>query len=123
MHPSHLLKEIPMLTHINHKMAIYKECTLGEVILVSVASFLGLTFIFSLCTKIMLGYLWPGYLIATALFFFVTQGLLSQLQKWKYGKPYGYYQHLLLKKLSKAQLIESPYITRVGRWSVRRFLK
>jgi conjugative transfer region protein (TIGR03750 family) len=111
-----------MLTHINYKMPIYKECTLGEVMAVSVASFLALTFIFSLCTKIMLGYLWPGYLIATLLFFFVTQGLLSQLQKLKYGKPYGYYQHLLLKKLSENKIIQSPYVTRVGRWSVRRYL-
>ncbi len=112
-----------MLNNINHKMPIYKDCTLGEVVAIAAASLIGLTLIFSLLTKICFGYVWPGYLIASALFFFVTKLLLSKLQKLKYGKPYGYYQHLLIKKLSTSGLIQSNFITRLGRWSVRRFLK
>ena len=111
-----------MLNHINHKMSIYKDCTLGEIITISVISLVTLTIVFSICTKILLGYVWPGYLIASALFFFVTKLALSKLQKLKYGKPYGYYQHLIIKKLSKAGLIRGQYVTRLGRWSVRRYL-
>jgi conjugative transfer region protein (TIGR03750 family) len=111
-----------MLNHINHKMSIYKDCTLGEIMAISIASLVALTLGFSLCTKVLLGYVWPGYLIASALFFFVTKLLLSKLQKLKYGKPYGYYQHLIIKKLSESGLIRSRYLTRLGRWSVRRYL-
>ncbi|MCD6040310.1 MAG: hypothetical protein K0S27_1710 [Gammaproteobacteria bacterium] len=111
-----------MLNHINHPMLIYKDCTLGEIIIVSTTSLIILTFIFSICTKLLFGYVWPGYLIASALFFFVTKLMLSKLQKLKYGKPYGYYRHLLIKKLSEKGLIRSRYLTRFGRWSVRRLL-
>lgn len=111
-----------MLNHINHKMSIYKDCTLVEIMVVSIISLVTLTLIFSLSTKILFGYVWPGYLMASALFFFVTKWMLAGLQKLKYGKPYGYYQHLLIKKLSEKGLIRSRYITRLGRWSVRRFL-
>lgn len=111
-----------MLNHINHKMAIYKDCTLGEVVTVAITALITLTVFFSFCTKILLGYVWPGYLIASALFFFVTKYLLSQLQRLKLGKPYGYYQQWIIKKLSEKGLIHSQYLTRLGRWSVRRFL-
>jgi conjugative transfer region protein (TIGR03750 family) len=112
-----------MLNHINHKMPIYKDCTIGEVMAVAIASLVILTLGFALLTKILFGYIWPGYLLASALFFFITKLMLSKLQKLKYGKPYGYYQHLLIKKLSETGLIHNKYLTRLGRWSVRRFLK
>lgn len=112
-----------MLNHINHKMTIYKDCTLGEVMTVAISIFCVLTLLFSLLTKLLLGYCWPGYLLASALFFFITKVVLSKLQKLKYGKPYGYYQHLFIKKLCNIGLIHSKYETRVGRWSVRRLLK
>jgi conjugative transfer region protein (TIGR03750 family) len=109
-----------MLNHINHKMPIYKDCTLGEVIVISSTSLFVLTFFFSILTKVVFGYFWPGYLLASALFFFVSKIMLSKLQKLKYGKPYGYYQHLLIKKLEQNGLLYSRYVTRIGRWSVRR---
>jgi conjugative transfer region protein (TIGR03750 family) len=110
-----------MLNSINHKMPIYKDCTLGEVMVTAVTSLLGLTIVLSLLSKLLLGYFWPGYLLASGLFFFITKLLLSKLQKLKYGKPHGYYQHLAIKKLSESGLIKSRYLIRVGRWSVRRF--
>jgi conjugative transfer region protein (TIGR03750 family) len=111
-----------MLNHINYKMPIYKDCTLGEVMAVAITSYAILTVIFSLMTKILFGYVWPGYIVASVLFFFVTRIVLSKLQRLKYAQPYGYYQHLFTKKLSNFGLIRSRYVTRLGRWSVRRFL-
>src|SRR5262245_22045755 len=111
-----------MLNHINYKMPIYRDCTLVEVMAVAITSYLLLIVILSLLTKLIVGYLWPGYLLASALFVFVTKAVLSKLQKLKYGKPYGYYQHLFIKKLSDCGLIKSPFITRKGKWSVRRYL-
>lgn len=111
-----------ILNHINHKMPIYKDCTLIEVMVVAVASLLFLAVLFSIATKLLFGYLWPGYFFANITFVFVAKFFLAKLQKLKYGKPYGYYQHLAIKKLSQLGLVNAPYLTRLGRWSVRRYL-
>lgn len=111
-----------MLNHINHKMSIYKDCTLGEVMTITIASFVILTLGLSIFSKLFLGYVWPGYLSASALFVFVTRFVLSKLQKMKYGKPYGYYQHWMIRKLIEYGIIRGVYLTRIGKWSVRRFL-
>jgi conjugative transfer region protein (TIGR03750 family) len=112
-----------VLNHINHKMPIYKDCTIGEVVIVAITSLIVLTIIFSMITILLFGVVWPGYLIASSLFFFLTKLVLSKLQKLKYGKPYGFYKHLLIKKLSATGIIRCNYVTRLGRWSVRRFIK
>lgn len=109
-----------MLNHINHKMPIYKDCTLVEVMVTAIATFVILIVVFSILTKILLGYFWPGYLLSSILFLLITKLMLSKLQKLKYGKPYGYYQHLIIKKLSNFGLIKSPYLVRIGKWSIRR---
>lgn len=111
-----------MLNHINHKMPVYKECTLIEVMVTAISSFLILVFGLSIVSKVLLGYFWPGYLLASVFFIFVTKYLLSKLQKLKYGKPHGYYQHFILNKLAKYGLIRSKYLTRIGKWSVRRII-
>jgi conjugative transfer region protein (TIGR03750 family) len=109
-----------MLNNINHKMAIYKGCTLVELMVTAISTYCMLTLIFSLLTKCLLGIIWPGYLLASLLFFFVTKLLLSKLEKLKYGKPYGFYQHLVIKKLSEMNIINNRYVIRVGRWSIKR---
>lgn len=109
-----------MLNHINHKMPIYKDCTLAEVLLIAFSSLVFLIITLSLLSKIFIGYVWPGYLLSSVLFIFVTKFGLSKLQKLKYGKPYGYYQQLIIKHLSESGFIQSKYLTRIGRWSVRR---
>ena len=112
-----------MLNLINHKMPIYRGCTIGEVMAVATTSFITLTVGLSIFFKLIFGYVWPGYLLASGLFVFVTKFLLSKLQKLKYGKPYGYYQHFIIKKLIALGIIRGIYLTRKGKWSVRRFLK
>jgi conjugative transfer region protein (TIGR03750 family) len=110
-----------MLNHINHKMAIYKDCTLAEIMLISAVTLCVLTCVLSCVAKLLLGYFWPGYLLATSLFFFFIKLLLSKLQKLKYGKPYGFYQHRIVRRLSEKGFIRSQFNIRVGRWTVRRF--
>lgn len=109
-----------MLNHINHKMTIYKDCTLVEVMSIAIGMLLFLTLLFAILFKVLLGLFWPGYLLGSALFFPITKLLISQLQKLKYGKPHAYYKHLLIKKLAEKNLINSKYETRAGRWSVWR---
>lgn len=111
-----------ILNHINHKMPIYKDCTLAEVMTIAIFSLVILVVFFSLLMKLIFGVIWPGYLIASTLFFFATKMLLSKLQKLKYNKPYAYYQHLFIKKLSEKRLLPCRYIIRHGKWSVRRYL-
>lgn len=109
-----------ILNNINHTMPIYLDCTLMEIMWVAITSLLILIIVFSLLIKLLFGYFWPGYVLASLLFYFVTKFCLSKLQKLKYGKPHAYYQHLLQKQLLKLGVKNSPYLIRIGKWSVRR---
>jgi conjugative transfer region protein (TIGR03750 family) len=109
-----------MLNNINYKMAIYKDCTLVEVLSVAVTNLALLIIILSSISKLLIGYLWPGYILASALFFIVNKFALSKLQKMKVGKPHGFYRHLIIRKLVDLGMIQSQYVTRIGTWSTRR---
>lgn len=114
-----------MIFHfIHHKMPIYKDCTLGEVLCVGICVLLVLGFTFGILTKLLFGYLWIGLLVSLVFLLHVTRLCLSKLQKIKYGKPFGFYQHLFIKKSQKAlilnSLYKSPFIERQGKWTVRR---
>jgi conjugative transfer region protein (TIGR03750 family) len=113
-----------VLNHINHKMPIYKDCTLFELLTVSGAYLLigGLTF--SSLTWLLFDYASIGWAIILLSFVHVTRFLLGRLQRVKYGKPYGYYQQLFLKKLNQFPLMrifwKSPLVTKEICWSIRR---
>jgi conjugative transfer region protein (TIGR03750 family) len=109
-----------ILQEINHKMPIYKDCTLGEMLGVGAMVFFVEIIVLSLLTRLFFGLAVIGIALTLMSFFHITKYALSQLQKVKYGKPYGYYQHFLLKKLAERGFIGSLYITRIGKWSVRR---
>jgi len=113
-----------ILNHINHKMPIYKDCTLGEMLFVGLFAFIVLFTSLTLISWLIIGYWYIGLLLSVFSLVHVTRFLLSKLQKMKAGKPYGYYQQLILKKLSGHKLFKNliplPYIQRIGKWSVRR---
>lgn len=113
-----------ILTHINHKMPIYKDCTLFEMLTVSLTVMVIGGVFFSLFTWLLFGYASIGGAIILLSFVHISRFFLSRLQKLKHGKPYGYYFHLFLKHLARSSLIghfwESPWLMREGRWSVRR---
>lgn len=113
-----------MLNHVNHKMAIYKDCTLFELLVVSITWLVGVGFFLSLVTFLLFGYASIGCAITLLSMVHASRFLLGRLQKVKYGKPYGYYKHLFLKKIARISLVQmfwkSPWILREGRWSVRR---
>lgn len=114
-----------ILPHINHKMPIYKDCTLGELLTIGTLVFLSLSMTLSLLTKCLLGFAWIGFSIAILALVHVTRFLCGKLQKIKYGKPYGYYQQLFMKKTQNTFLktiIKMPFVTRRSKWSVRRKL-
>jgi len=114
-----------MLNHINHKMPIYKDCTLFELLMVTISYLLAVGSFLSLFTWLLLGYASIGCAITLLSMVHVSRFLLGRLQKIKYGKPYGYYQHLFLKKMAGIPVIsafwQSPWVLREGRWSVRRW--
>lgn len=113
-----------ILTHINHKMPIYKDCTLFELLAVSTSVLLIGGVSLSLLTWLLFGYASIGGALALFSFVHISRFFLGRLQKLKYGKPYGYYSHLFLKKCAAWPLVQSfwraPWATREGRWSVRR---
>lgn len=105
-------------------MPIYKDCTLGEMMVVGAAVFLTMSVVLSLITKVIFGIAWIGFGITLLSLVHITRFLLGRLQKIKYGKPYGYYKQLIIKKSFKSKLISAlfdmDYIQRIGKWSVRR---
>lgn len=113
-----------ILTHINHKMPIYKDCTLFELLVVSCTVLGAGGICFSLLTWILFGYASIGGAIILFSFVYLSRFFLGRLQKLKYGKPYGYYHHLFLKHLAHWEIVklfwQSPWITRQGHWSVNR---
>lgn len=109
-----------ILQNINHKMPIYKDCTLSEMLGVGATIFICEIVLLSILTRIFFGIAAIGIVLTLISFFHVTKYALTRLQKIKYGKPFGFYKQLVLKKLVKFGLIQSLYITRIGKWSVRR---
>lgn len=109
-----------ILNEINHKMPIYKDCTLGELMCVGFVIFSSEIIVISLLAKVAFGYASIGVAITLVSFFHLTKLSLIQLQKVKYGKPYGYYKHLIVKRFSELGLVRGLYLTRIGKWSVRR---
>lgn len=113
-----------ILTHINHTMPIYKDCTLFELLVVSGSVLVIGGFSLSLLTWVLFGYASIGGGLIVLSFVHISRFLLGRLQKLKYGKPYGYYSHLFLRKLSHWPIVrpfwQSPWVMREGRWSVRR---
>ena len=112
-----------ILTHINHKMPIYKDCTLFEMIAISVAVLVMGGLLLSLFTRLVFGYASIGSGIILCSFVPLSRFFLARLQKLKQGKPYGYYFHLFLKQIAQwswtRYFWQSPWLMREGRWSVR----
>lgn len=110
--------------HIHHKMPIYKDCTFFEVAVIGTGVFVVLMSTLPLATLLLFGYALIGVFLAVFSMTWITRLLLSQLQKLKYGKPYGYYQHLFLKRIADTQIgntvFKPPFLTRQAKWSVRR---
>lgn len=113
-----------VLNHINYKMPIYKDCTLGELMFVGAANLVILGITLSLLTKLLFGIAWIGIALTLLSLVHATRFLLGRLQKVKYGKPYGYYKQLLLKKIQQHSIFKSifkiAFVQREGKWSVRR---
>lgn len=109
-----------ILHEINYKMPIYRDCTLGEILSIGTVVFLAEIIVFACLTKLLFGYAAIGVAITFISFFHITKFSLNQLQKVKYGKPYGYYKHLLVKKLIELGFLSDRYLARKCKWSVRR---
>lgn len=108
-----------LLNEINYKMSVYKDCSLNELLFVGSIVFITESLALSFLTRILIGYFSIGVVLTFLSFFHITKFVLLRLQKIKYGKPHGYYKHLLIKKLISYGLCQQ-YVTRTGKWSVRR---
>ena len=94
-----------ILTHINHKMPIYKDCTLFELLAVSCAVLGVGGIIFFFIDLVLFGYASIGGAMMLLSFVHISRFFLGRLQKLKYGKPYGYYHSLFLKQLAHWPLV------------------
>lgn len=110
-----------MLLHdINHKMPIYRDATLAEVLCIGSFVFMTEALLFSAITKVVFGYAVIGVALTMISFFHVTLWCLKKLQRIKYGKPFAFYKHLLMRQLCKLGFYKNTYITRESKWSVWR---
>jgi conjugative transfer region protein (TIGR03750 family) len=109
-----------ILHEINYKMPIYKSCTLGEMLAVGACVFIIESITLLILTRLLFNLASIGFAITMLSFFHISKYLLGRLEKVKYGKPQGYYKHSLIKKISAIGLLKCRYLTRQGRWSVRR---
>ena len=115
-----------ILPDINHKMPIYRDCTLAEVMMVSFITIVCLMLLLVTITAIVFGYGWIGCVLALVLWVHTSKFLLGRLQKLKFGKHYGYYQHVFIKALIEiifAKWMPIPYLLRCGKWSVHRKMR
>lgn len=105
-------------------MPIYKDCTLFELLMVSITVLLIGGLSLSLLTWFIFGYASIGGGLILLSFVHISRFFLGGLQKLKAGKPYGYYLHFFLKYLAQntwtRPFYTSPCVMREGRWSVRR---
>ncbi len=113
-----------LLNLINHKMPIYKDCTLFELLIVSCGYLILGGISLSLLSWLLTGFASIGFALILITLVHSTRFLLGRLQRLKYGKPYGYYQQLFLKQVMQTSWLGSLWktrlITRTGRWSIRR---
>ncbi len=109
-----------LLQHIDRKMTVYRGCTLHEILLVSCGCSMLSLIILSLLTYI----LFHSFIIGAAIFIpiaiVVSRSVLKRLGKIKSDKPPGYFQQAIYLRLSDTGLVNSPYLERLGKWSVRR---
>ena len=109
---------LPLWEAIQQPLPIYKQCTLQEILVLGS----GILLINSLFLPLMTGLCCHSCIIGLALAFPFSFGFtrlaIGRLAKLKQGKPRGFYQHVLRDRLLRTGLYRSPYIIRVGRWSV-----
>ena len=77
-----------VLNQINYKMPIYKDCTLFELLAVSIAYLVIGGMILSMITRLMFGYGSIGAAITLLTLVHVTRFVLGRLQRIKYGKSF-----------------------------------
>lgn len=112
--------------HLHHRMPIYRDCTLGEMMTIGAITLVVLVSTLALFTWLLLGYASMGAILALILLVHTTRYLLGRLERLKVGKPYGYYWHWGLQRLHRLPVMSSwlpmPFLEREGRWSIRRMI-
>ncbi len=110
--------------HIHHKMPIYKDCTFLELMSVGSLYLIVGGALFAFLTQLLFDYAAIGMALILLSLIHATRFFLGKLQQIKYGKPYGYYQHVFLKRVSAWPYVDyfwqAPWLQRQGRWSVNR---
>ena len=114
------MTEYPLLDAIHDPMPIYKHCTLQEIMALGITLLIISLVLFPILTMFLCHSAWLGLAIALPSSFGFTRLAIGRLGHLKQDKPYGYVLQRVYQQLSDYGLHQSPYITRVGRWSVGR---
>jgi len=70
-----------LLNHINKKMAVYRDCTLSEILIISFSSFIGCALILSMATLVIFQCIMPGFAASFLLSIMLSRFFIIFLQK------------------------------------------
>ena len=105
---------------LNFETTLYKGCTLHELMFLAFISFSFAIAFFVLSFLFLWGKGLIGLAFAIPVGFFVMLLLAGILGNFKQNKPQGYYQQRIVLWLEDKGFMQSAYVRRSGRWSVRR---
>ena len=109
-----------LVEHLNHRMPIYQECSLYEIMTMGLV-ILGLSLLlFPLATECLVGNAATGLVTAFLGTLVMTRLAISQLSSLKAGKPQGYYSQWIRLWLDQHYLYTAPYVRRIGYWTTGR---
>lgn len=110
----------PLLQRINQTMPVYRDCTLGELIALLGLCMASCLFAAGLLCAIIAGSISLGLIIGLPISFVGVPQTAKILQRHKVGKPTGYYWQLCRLRLEDKGLLTTPFIRRLGPWSITR---
>ena len=115
-----LTDKLMLIEEINHRMPIYKNCSLVEVMILGLIVLSLSLLTFPLATKLLVNSFASGLVTALLGSFGLTSLAISQLSQLKAGKPAGFVSQQFRLWLDDWHLMRSPFIRRVGTWTTGR---
>lgn len=111
--------------YLTHKYAAFHGCTFGETALIGLLYFL-IDLIVAITASIFTGFSFGVFISVFVCLFLILWPLVrataKKAGKIKEGKQQGYIELTIKRYLAKKIGISVPFITRAGKWSMRRGL-
>jgi len=111
--------------YLTHKYAAFHGCTFGETALIGLVYFLidlAIAIIASIFTGLSFGVFISVFLCLFLILWPLVRATAKRMGRIKEGKQQGYIELTIKQYLAKKIGMSVPFVTRVGKWSLRRGL-